>query len=248
MKKTFLLFLMLQVLAATTLFAQDDGRSGDIEGFVLDKNSHGIVGAEVTAFQPDRPSAGILPQVQSGVGGHFLMTGLWPPGLYQVTAQKPRGGYGNPAITLFASPSAEAPRVEVRPGETTKGVTVRLGPKGGWVTGVVVDASSGEEVRGARAVLFSANSSMEYWGGGLACQANIFLLLPSDKSVRVRISARGYETWYYGPDGIEAHATPIKMSPGETKEIIVRLHRLKGAAEETKSATCGDRVIRLLGR
>jgi len=234
MKKTFLLFLMLQVLAATTLFAQDDGRSGDIEGFVLDKNSHGIVGAEVTAFQPDRPSAGILPQVQSGVGGHFLMTGLWPPGLYQVTAQKPRGGYGNPAITLFASPSAEAPRVEVRPGETTKGV--------------VVDASSGEEVRGARAVLFSANSSMEYWGGGLACQANIFLLLPSDKSVRVRISARGYETWYYGPDGTEAHATPIKMSPGETKEIIVRLHRLKGAAEETKSATCGDRVIRLLGR
>ena len=181
-----------------------------------------------------RPSAGILLQVRSGVGGHFLMTGLWPPGLYQVTAQKPRSGYGDPAITLFASPSAEAPRVEVRPGETTKGV--------------VVDASSGEEVRGARAVLFSANSSMEYWGGGLACQANIFLLLPSDKSVRVRISARGYETWYYGPDGTEAHATPIKMSPGETKEIIVRLHRLKGAAEETKSATCGDRVIRLLGR
>jgi hypothetical protein len=248
MKKLFLLFLLLALVAVSGVFPQDNGDTGDVEGFVLDDANRPIVGAQVSAFVANRPSVGTWPQATSGVGGHFLITGVWPPGLYQITAQKPREGYGDPATVLFASPSAQAPTVEVRARVTTQGVMVRLGPRGGWVTGVVEDAASGQEVRGASAGFISADSRMEYGGGSIACHGKFFLLSPSDKSVRVRFSAPGYETWYLGPDGSEAHATPIRISPGETKEIVVRLLRLKGPAPDAKPATCGDRVTPPLGR
>ncbi len=227
MKRRLMLLLSAMVILVTSPATCTGQAPAEVAGVIVGEGAKPLSDAEVTAFPEGRPGVGILPHCFSDGAGHFLITGI-PPGRYRISGEKSQGGYGEPRQTLFNSPLASVPMVDLKPGEKAEGVTVRLGPRGGWVEGTVVDADSGAEIRnGSVAVLYARHHFPEMYGAWSVGRGRRFrVLLPSDKKVRLKFSARGYDSWYLGTDGTEAHAAAVRLKPGEVKRIEVRLRPL----------------------
>jgi hypothetical protein len=214
---------LFALTAAGQCFAQP---AGQIRGVVLSPDGHPAGDARVTLFPTEGASPGRPPTATTDPTGRFVLRGV-PAGRYRVTASKLAAGYGDPIWTLFSSDQAATPSVGIGAGRGNAEVVVRLPPKGAWLAGRIADLRTGLAVPTAGIGLYHSDSPQEYAGTGPDRRGWFRVLVPSDKSFRMSVSAKGYATWYYGRDGTQAGAQPIRMAPGTTKEIIVRLHPAK---------------------
>jgi hypothetical protein len=207
-------------LIAVGTLAASEGGYGSIEGSVLDVAGQPIAAARVYAITM-QPSASITPTAVTDAAGKYVLEGV-PAGLNMVAAGKREAGYADP-VHDFADPSQAMPEVLVRPGQATKGVVIKLDRKAACIRGEVRDGETGALLRRGGIAFLHAEDPQTYMGTGVGRAGDFNILVPSFFPFRMRVSAPGYASWYYGPDGTEGHAEPLHLTPGETKQITVRL-------------------------
>jgi hypothetical protein len=217
---------------------------GAISGRVLYPDGRPVSGARVYPHILNQPFMGVPPRAFTNDKGEFLVRDL-RPGMYQVPAAKEDEDYPD-MLAVFYGADDLMPRVQVHSGEVTRGVLIRLGSKASRLVGRVEDADTHNQVR-ATITFYRAESSSEarnsdgtvYFSAGSGYESGspesgrisslgrgeFNILVPWTRPFGMKVSAQDYETWYY-PSGTEERAMPLRMKPGEAKELIIPLRPL----------------------
>jgi len=200
------------------LNAQEDSKGGlgGIQGIVLDPDGRPTPEARVTA-EPEEtaPSGKVYSSVSDEKGG-FLIEHL-KPGVYVVPAAKEQDGYPNPDFAAFAIDSSALPRVSVLAGLITRGVVVRLEPKGATLVGTIRDAISHKPLVTARITLTRLDHKDLFVSTGPDTNGDFKIVLPS-RPFEVEIVAPGYLAWR--PTGI------VLLEPEVTKTLDVLMKKV----------------------
>lgn len=223
---------LLAVLAACVLgvpssvLPSSSEQFGGIEGLVLTAEGKPVAGATVSAMEVSRPFVGRPPTAVSDDKGHYLINEL-EPGPYMVYGAKEEENYPETDISFYGL--MPPPEVTVEAGRIAKNVVLRFGAKAARLVGKVIDGQTGRDISNASMSLFRADD-LDTIGGSVSRTGVFTALIPPDNPIRVKVTAPGYEDWYYGADGTEDHATPIRLSSGAKKELTVSLRPLNKQA------------------
>jgi len=219
--------LSLIALAAVKNKARAQGAAavpGSIEGHVIDDRSQPMRGATVYAMSLNGlPEAAIQIETLTDELGRFHLAPV-SPGTATVHAYKERDGYPDTAFAFFVTNPQSVPTVSVSSGATTSGVVVRLGPKGGWLTGSVLDAETKASVRDASFNLSRSDPpNISVSTGPVQENGQINLLVPSSIGMRLEVCAPHYHPWRFGGDQWQGPNGVIKVEPVGKFVLEIRL-------------------------
>jgi hypothetical protein len=193
---------------------------GVIEGRVVDEMGHPVVGAKVSSMINDRPPRGRLLSTLTDDQGRFELT-CAQPGRNMVYVSKEDEYYPD----TFLSPFVDAkliPVVNVAERGVTKGVEVHLPPKGGRLVTKVIDAATQQPVDGARLTLCKADNPNKCYTVNDSSQTGQFSKLVPSMPVTIKVTAPGYEDWWYAENG-SREAAKLLVAPGSVKGITILL-------------------------
>jgi hypothetical protein len=207
------------------------GQSGGVEGRVVDGTGNPIAGALVNALyvnQPGQSRQGAAPaSARSDEFGRFFLNDL-RAGTYLIYASKEADGYLSSFFPFFITdPATMPPRVSVFERQITQNIVLQLGAKAARLVGRILDAETTRPVERAEIMLSREDDPKNFILTGPNKAGGIFQLQVPSVPFRIKVSARGYEDWYYGGDGTRQHAAPIQLIPNTTKELIVNLRPVK---------------------
>ncbi|MDQ3012109.1 MAG: carboxypeptidase-like regulatory domain-containing protein [Acidobacteriota bacterium] len=195
---------------------------GVVTGRVVNQEGRPVVKAEVCASPTMVAWMGELPCGRSDSSGKFSIH-IWRPAEYAITAVKEKEGYPNTHNTFYGSAAVVLPIVTMIEGKTHQEVTVRLGPPFGRLTGKIVDAETGKPIEGVRIELHHANIPANFMSLGTGYSKGRLRLLVSPVPIIFKISAPGYQGWWYGADGSEKGAEALQVGLGSTRELTIPL-------------------------
>jgi hypothetical protein len=203
---------------------QEPDFSGVITGRVLNKDGRPVVKAEVCASPTMIPWVGPLPCDESDSSGRFSIH-IWRPAEYTIRAEKEKDGYPATDNTFYGSQAftPDLPRVSLTEHQTRQEVTVRLGPRFGKLTGKVVDAQTGRSIEIVTVRLHHANTPTHYYSVGTIYRKGRLRILVPPVPIIFKISADGYQDWWYGADGTEGRAEALQVAPGSTRDMALSL-------------------------
>ncbi len=192
---------------------------GAIEGRVVDADGSPVAGVKVYAERegPD----GILPVVLTNKNGRFFLRLVqWS---YRVFAAKDVKGYED--VFTFSNFAPWVVNVSVHNSQVTRGIVVRLNTRQAKLVGQVKDAKTGKIIVNPKILLCREVQPKHCVGASTDAQSasNQFRLLIPSVPLGIKVSAPGYQDWYYGKDGSKEHAEPLKLDPNSMKEITVLL-------------------------
>jgi len=196
--------------------------SGVITGRVLNEKGQPVAKAIVCATPSALGWAGKLPCGRSDSGGAFTIQ-VWRSAEYMITAEKEKDGYPNTFNTIYGPPAVALPRVIMKEGQTQQEVTVYVGPAYGQLTGKISDAETGQPIEGVRMVLYHANTPANSISRSTGYPKGRLRLPVPPVPVIFKISAPGYQEWWYGADGSEERAEALLVMTGSTRELVIPL-------------------------
>lgn len=207
------------------------GQLGAIEGRVVDEAGRAIGGALVNAVPLLQSTAGDVPGAPSVVHadefGRFSFDGL-RAGTYLLYAAKEDEGYLSSLFPFFSTQGgAGMPRVSVIERQLTPNVIVQLGARAARLVGRVLDAETGQPLEKAEITLSREDNPNNFVLTGPNKSGGIFQLQVPTVPFRIKVSAQGYQDWYYGSDGTRGHAASLQLLPNTTRELIVNLRPVK---------------------
>jgi len=190
---------------------------GVVQGRVVDELGKPLAGARVYAEPVDvRDSpTGKLHFVMTKDDGDFTLEQV-APGMNVICASKEEAFYPDTGAAALATDLTALPRVRVKEGGLTPGVTVVL-TKGGKLTGSILNSLNGEPVKNSRIRLSRSDDPRLYISTGPDEQARFQFVVPS-KAFRLQVTAPGYKTW-----NSDDHGAAILVQPESTKELSIRL-------------------------
>jgi len=133
--------LFLSLVSACFAQAQQvtaEAKWGMIDGVVVDGDGRPLPGATVTSYTQAKGVERDVMQYQVNGNGEFSLR--LPEGKVWLLAHKDSEGYPYAFFAFYLMPGQEFPTIEVKPGETTRGVVVRVGVKAAHLNYEVVDA------------------------------------------------------------------------------------------------------------
>ena len=198
---------------------------GAIEGRVLDTQGNPIAGAKVDTYPLDRPDASAPPityVAYTDEKGRFFLDGVLP-GRHMVYASKEDQGYPDTFFAFFVADPEAVPKVSVSDKQVTQGVDIRLGEKAAKLVGRVMDARTGQPVEDAEIIFYRAdNPSISYTTGPNESEGRFRRLIPSIP-FKIKVSAPGYEDWYYRKEGAQDQADVLLLAPNAVEELNISL-------------------------
>jgi hypothetical protein len=208
---------------AQQVWTQETEQPGVIEGRVLDADGRPVEGVRVSA-PPVRHGPMTFQGMKTDASGHFQLSSV-EPGLVRLTTAKEDDGYPSTFHSALIGPDYPKSReILVGPGETVIGVIVRVGPKCGTVTGVVIDASTGKPVLDAW-VKFAREDDPQEWLSVAPDEKGAFRLVLPDVGYTLEVTAPHFRTWR-AEDEIEQVPTQrIRVSRGEVLQLMIQLER-----------------------
>ena len=144
-------------------------------------------------------------------------------------SRKEEDGYPDTEFNFYDKTDTADPRVEVYGGQTTQGVTIKLGPKAAVLTGRVVDAISNQPLKEADITLRRVDQPERFISTGLyehRIKGGFKTLVPS-LPFTVKVSQNGYQDWYYKLPSNRTQASALLLAPNSTKELLIRLQPLR---------------------
>src|SRR5712692_4216665 len=121
---------------------------GVIKGTVVDPDGKPVEGARVYAAGENDPPMSRPYTITTNVNGDFALDRVRPGKKVEIHAYKDSDYYTDAVSAFDLPPKLEMPAVEVKPGQTVTGVTVRLMQKAGKLHLYVRDADTRELVHG----------------------------------------------------------------------------------------------------
>jgi len=202
---------------------------GMIEGQVVDSAYRPIVNVQVATFPLECALGGIIaPPVRTDAQGRFVLAGALsgPTALY---TSKPENGYPDTSLAFYGVDFPPT-TVVVRAGEATSDVVIRL-EKAEVVAGKILDDQTSEPLLNVWIRISRADREDLRFSIDPTFSGDFRFLLPPAK-VRIEISARGYEPWFFTGLPYELGATamdigtPIALKAFGTRQVNVRLRKL----------------------
>jgi hypothetical protein len=216
-----LVILLTVALALPAVAQKTSCPTGDINGRVVDALGKPVPNAEVRTLPEQCTVVGLEPAASTDDNGNFHLRGV-PEGLNTVFAKKEYEGYPDARFAVFASETDRFPNVVVKPAEQISGVIITLGPKGGVLSGRVVDGA-GQSVITARVVLARVDKPQWKYSRTVDQKGEFRVVLPA-RALHFSVTAPGYETWEYaGPE--ELSPGVVQLRPNDRIEISVPLKR-----------------------
>ena len=213
---------VLLLSAATACLGQvsqvtQEVKWGIVEGVVVDGDGKPLPDATVTSYAQARGATRDVLQYQANGSGEFSLH--LPEGKIWLSAHKDSEGYPYAFFAFYLMPGQEFPTVDVKPGETTKGVVVRVGPKAAPLNYEVVD-KDGQPVLGR--FIFSRLDQTEPYSTSALSKDD--LLVPP-VPFRATFEAKGFKPWHYGGDKWGGGKGVISLKSGEVLNLTIRLQR-----------------------
>lgn len=204
--------------------------AGSIAGMVLDDSGRPIAGATVNAIPASQSGAGVAPPVaftsaRTDASGRFLLENV-TPGRYVLNAAKEDEGYPSTSLAFFAG-GGRTTEIKVNERQAAQNVMVQLGPKAARLTGRVVDGVTGQPIANAEMTLTRADNPNNYHITGPNRPGADFQLMVPSAPFTLKVTAPGYEDWYFGKDGTRAQAAMIQIEPSTTRELVIALRPVK---------------------
>jgi carboxypeptidase family protein len=205
---------------------------GVVKGRVVNETGHPVAGAKVSSMITDRPPRGRLMSSLTDAQGKFTLT-CAQPGSNRVYVSKEDQYYPD----TFLSPFVDAelvPIVNVVEQGITESVEVHLPPRGGKVVAQVIDAATQQPVDGANMTFCKAdNPSKCLKINATSPDAHFNMALPSIR-LTVKVSAPGYEDWYYKEGKASLRTAQILLTPGSAKRLTILLRPKANRSTKTK--------------
>jgi hypothetical protein len=193
---------------------------------VLDEEGNPLAGAMVDIHPiGETVIAGSLPVAYTDEQGRFFLDGV-TPGTHMIYASKEEGGYPSSYLGFFIDPSV-VPKVTVYNKRVTEGVIVRLGSKAARLAARVVDAETNQPIQDAEIILYRTENPSDYFSFGLNQSGGRFQRLIPSLSLHMKVTAPGYEDWFYGENGTQEKQGVIQVAPNTTKELLIALRQSK---------------------
>lgn len=190
--------------------------SGSVEGIVLDGNGAPLSHA-VTYALPEQDMTKPI-SVTADETGKFVMKDV-PAGIVYVAAFKESAGYPYNFFSFFIMPGERMPKVEVKSGETTKDVVVRLGAKAAHLNIEITDSEGHPIDRNVQLTFTRLDIPGDYQ---TAAKASKSLQVPP-VPFRLRAETEGYEAWHYGGDKWMGKEGLISLKSEESFKVSIRL-------------------------
>jgi hypothetical protein len=201
-----------------------DRQVGSIKGIVLDEKNNAIPGARVYDEPIDSARIGKDHFVETDQSGRFYLTDV-PIGRTMVIATNTDLGYPDARFALFSG-NEVLPTVEVKAGQITSDVVVKLLAKGGVLKGKILDSLSGLPVRTTRITLSRVDHPEWPMETNPARDGTFKFVIPA-RPMHFEVRAPGYKTWTYGESALSKGHSPLAIAPGATQEIDIYLERVK---------------------
>ena len=192
-------------------------KSGMVEGVVVDGDGKPLPDATLTSYTQAKGVTRDVMQYQVNENGEFSLR--LPEGKVWLSAHKESEGYPYAFFAFYLMPGQVFPTVEVKPGETIKGVVVRVGVKAAHLNYEVVD-EHGKSVLGR--FIFTRLDQTEPFSTSVLAKDD--LLVPP-APFRVTFEAKGYKPWHYGGDQCRGKEGVISLKSGEVLNLTIRLQR-----------------------
>lgn len=206
--------------------AQEPARSQNafsISGYVLDMKGNLVSGAEVHASPIDR---GGLEQMRYTEAGRFNLP-VAGRGTYAVYCSKNGQGHSDISEALLKLDPEGVPQVVVSEKSPEPVTMVRLGSSSAKLSIRLIDTATGSPLEKAQLVIRRDDNPMIQYRRSLTSfdkNGEIKLILPT-LSLRLQISAPGYEDWSY--TNVTDQNRVLILGPNETREMTVALTAIK---------------------
>jgi hypothetical protein len=138
---------------------------------------------------------------------------------FECLQKRKEEGYPELAFNFHVGMTKEVALTESNP---TAGVSLRLGPKAGIVTGTVTDATTGNLLYPCAELWWKAKPEIFIGGSGLVSH-KYRVMIPSDRDVTLKVWVDGYQTWFYPGVVGERSAKPIRLKPGEELRLNIEM-------------------------
>ncbi len=215
---------------ATSLCAGEDHGSAKVT--VLGEHDLPVSGARVLAMPFSGAGCGFdypLPACITDKAGSCTLDlaygGRCELGKYSVSASKEADGYPNLDDEFYsaADPTHKPTEVTVSASNPSATITVHAGRRAGVLAGTIVDGHRGKPLNARLELRWGANHVKVIPGGvnGFT-NAQFRILIPSETTVTMIASLKGYENWSYAP-GTGAGRNAIFLRPGEVLKLHIRL-------------------------
>lgn len=223
LRRTLIGFLVGSAILASNLargsYQHSPSQFGAIRGRVLDPADKPVAAVWVYA-RTTGPSGGGVLVTKSDESGAFFFREV-PAGGYRVYATMDQSDIS----FLFFNSAPWTATVSVHESRVTRGVTLRLYTNSATLLGRAQDQETGARVISATMFLYRDDNPNRWTSIGPRLPEHRFRVRVPNIPLKIKVSAPGYEDWYYGRDGSKEHAEALRLEPNSTKELNISLKR-----------------------
>ena len=232
------LLLLWSMVAAQQLSPPATNDLGTIKGTVVDLDGKPVAGANVyvgairfyVAGENSPPLNLRNNESTSDANGEFVLDQVIPSKSVIIHAYKDTDYYAFVLWAFNLPPKLERPEVEVKPGQTVTGVTVRLTQRAGQLHLYVRDAKTKEWVNGLSFLLCREDNPTErgYCTGGSG-SSDFVEPIPVEVGISIKIEADDgkHVKWEYHDQKTRSRYFRAKSGDTETMNVYLRKKRGK---------------------